>query len=234
MTLGEIKRRLRVLLRLNPGDEVGDDPFLIQDNIVAAADRICQATDCLFGTRTCDITALTTNYCMPEFYRVETSNILDAQSQWQPLYIFDTPAGADAIFSSWWRNDSSTDPPRFCVFYGPGEVRLYPTPSITRTGALRFEGWMKPGQVWSRDGSGNAITLADSQECPLPSWAHEAVVLEAIYQTAMVLALDKPNYTPMLPLYQRNADRERGKVERDSMEHAQRSGFRIRNPFDRR
>lgn len=233
MTLGEIKRRLRVLLRLNPGDEVGDDPFFIQDNIVAAADRVAQATDCYFGTRTFDTVASTSTYCAPDLYRIETVNALNAQSQWQPLYIFDSPASADALFSSWWRNDTTSDPPRFIIYHGPGEFRLYPTPSISRSGGVSFEGWMKPGQVWSRDGSGNALTLADTQECPLPAFAHEAVVLEAIYQTALALALDKPNYGPMLPLYKRNADRERGKVERDSMEYSQR-GIRMRNPYDLR
>jgi hypothetical protein len=236
MTLGEIKRRARVALRLNPGDEVGDDPFYIQDTIVAAADRIAQATDCLFGERTCDITASVKSYCMPEFYRMETANVLDAQSNWQPLYIFDTPADADALYYSWWRNDTTADPPTCLVFDGPGAATLYPTPSVSRTAALMFEGWYKPGQTWARDGSGNALTLADSQECPLPVWAHEAVVQETIYQLAvgMVLSAANPTLNTVLPLFLANAKETRGKVERDSATHHSRSGFKIRSPFDHR
>ncbi len=230
MTLGEIKRRVRVMLRLNPGDEVGDDPFFIQDAIISAADRIAQATDCYFARRTFDTVAGTSEYCLPELYRIETANALDARSQWNPLYVFDSPAAADAQMFSFWRNDSTADPPLYLIYEGPGQMKLYPTPSVSRTGGVSFEGWLKPGQVWSRDGSGNAVTLADTQECPLPSMAHEAVVLEAVYQVALGLALDKANYGPMLPLYKKTADRERGKVERDSMEFHQRS-LRVRNPW---
>jgi hypothetical protein len=62
------------------------------------------------------------------------------------------------------------------VFLGTNELRLFGPPAADRAGALAFEGYYKPGAFWKYDNeTGAGLASADTDECPLPVWAHEAV-----------------------------------------------------------
>lgn len=189
-TLGEIKRSLRIELDLHPETRLGKNPMLMQEIILRAADEVAGRTDCLGGgagtqARTATITANQATYCLADYYRVNAVLIKTAAGKWQPLFIFDTPGDMDTYCGGAWRNENASDPARAAIFSGVNTVTLYPTPSITRAAALRFEGWRKPGTTWRYDpNTGAAVAIADTQECPLPSWAQEAVRRCALYNGA--------------------------------------------------
>jgi hypothetical protein len=146
-------------------------------------------------------------YCLPDFYRVRVVDVLDASGNWQPLNIVDDPGAMDYLTSAAWRTETGADPPQTGCFYGPNQVHLSPPPSLSRTAALRFEGFRKPGDFWVYDtDTGLGVTLVDSHSCPLPSWAHEAVYRAARVKAATIEAVSRPEIARMLPLYQQQYD----------------------------
>jgi hypothetical protein len=183
MNLGEFKRKLRRQLQLGRHSERGGDPFSLQEAVIDAANYVAENADCYFDKRATALVEDEAYYCQDEFYRLYCVTAKDASGKWVPLAKFDGPT-ADQRDLLAHRNGETGDPPRRFILQGVNAVRLDPTPSVSRSAALRFEGLLTPGDVWSYDASDVAETLADTHECPLPVYAHNAVFLYAKYLLA--------------------------------------------------
>jgi hypothetical protein len=65
--------------------------------------------------------------------------------------------------------------------------------------------------IWQYDTNGNAVPLADDQECPLPDSAHDCLVFSVLYSRAMqmkdanVLAIYKAEYLDRLGMVESNS-----------------------------
>jgi hypothetical protein len=233
-TRGDFKSRLRRELGLHSGTTLGGDPFSLNDIVREAADEVASRTDCLYGQRTADLTAGTVVYCLPDFYKPKVVDVLDASGEWQELTIVDDPGDMDALAGPAWRTENGADPPTTGVFYGVNTVHVSPPPSVSRTAALRFEGYRKPGEFWVYDSdTGLGVTLTDSHECPLPVWAHEAVYRCARLKAAAIEAATRPEIGKLLAFHQQQYDGrggELGRVEANAALHHRRMRQRSRSP----
>ena len=188
MTRGAMKTRIAQLLGLSIGDGVYGDPFAIDNALNRVTDEFAgPGMDCYWTTETGDITADVAEYAAPTMYKLTGALYLDDAGKWRPL----SPISSGAMdrLSLDWRNTSSTANPVFIVFEGSGVNRflLSPTPNFDRAGGLKFEGYA------NTNASGISTWAANSSECPLPSWAHEAIVYGAAVDLAgLMLASDDP------------------------------------------
>jgi hypothetical protein len=211
-----MKRRLRRDLRLGPGVYLYGDEWTQEEIVREAADDVAFQTDCLYGVRTTGLVTDQQTYCLPEIYRHKTLYVKDAGGQWGPLDSFES-AEMDSLTAVSWRNHGTGDPPRGAVWQGVNAVRLHPTPSATRASALAFEGFLKPGAFWSFDEDGEPEETTDETECPLPSWAQEAV-----YRVARVKAAamdERPEIAAKLGVWAAERDEELGNVEMNAARH---------------
>jgi hypothetical protein len=231
MTLGDIETNIAVDLELNAGTRAGDDPFYLRKKVTDATDFISEETYCLFGAQTREMTSGYSNYCLPDFFRIDSVLVKDSAGDWRNLYLFEDKAQADAHLGTQWRTADSADPPGAAIFSTVNDVFLYPTPSVTRTGGVKFEGYYKPGQTWLYT-TGVAQTLSTAHTCPLPSWAHQAVEWEAKAQIA--LTDRRPAVQAQAEAIAERAFHLRGNVEQRRAEYTQRSGNKLRNPRDYR
>jgi hypothetical protein len=83
------------------------------------------------------------------------------------------------------RNDGSSAFPTIAVFTGMNKVSVYPPPASAITEGLMLEGYAIPGDYWQYDVNGNAQTMTDATECPLPDIAHDCLVYGVLAQRAM-------------------------------------------------
>ncbi len=134
-------------------------PFLFNTWITQAADELCEATDCLYGSATCGIVADQSTYCMPNsepfVYKIKGVFWTDGSGNKQKLNEV-TTAEMDGISASW-RNDNSGSPTHV-IIQGNNQFRLYPTPDTTLASGLLVEGYAKPAGSWS----------GNDAECPVP------------------------------------------------------------------
>lgn len=209
MTRGEMKRKLRRDLRLGPGVWLHGDESSLDDYAREAADKVASATDCLYGIRITGLVANQRVYTMPEFYRLKTAYILDSAGLWLPLAITSVPR-IQGETDAQWLNAEPIDPPRAAVI-SASFLRLAPAPSVTRAGALAFEGYHRPGQYWTYDGAGNGVPIADNHECPLPSWAHDCVYYFMRWQATV--GDERPEVRSRTAEYQAMYREELGEVE---------------------
>lgn len=232
MTLGEIKRDIRLRLRQHVGTEAGGDPFTLQADILSAADEVAFRTDALFDNQTASLTDGTSDYCASDYYRITGLSVKDSAGQWRPLLLFDNPGKADRYFGGRWRDTTQeADPPVCAVFNGVNSFTLVPTPSTTRAAALRIDGWRKPGQFWTYS-AGAGVTLSDSDECPLPVFAHNAVFQIALANQAL---FDTREFIRALyPVLKKDADDEVGRVEGHVATHHSRTAYLFDPTYDHR
>jgi hypothetical protein len=229
MTFEDLEGRVIRRLQLNANTILGDDPFLRQDTILKAVDRIAEETWCLYGERTTSLVADENTYCLPEFFRVDNVLCADENYNWFYLTQFDSETEMDALNGSYWRNDTATvSVPGNAIWENVNRVILYQTPATSRTAAFKFEGFYKPMSVWERS-AGIAVPFARDQDCPLPDWAWEAAVSEAVSQCAEMD--DRPYVLRQAERLREEADKARGEVEAKVMVYHSRTFARVRNPY---
>jgi len=181
MTRGEIKRRIRLLGRHYFGSDSDQDPFGLDLLIVEVANQIARSTDCFTGRRYLDLVADTSEYCAPDIYRVRNVQVKNTGGNWERMRIFDAyNRKVDMV-----RNDGSSAYPTLAVFTGMNKVSVYPPPASAITQGLMLEGYAIPGDYWQYDVNGNAQTMTDATECPLPDIAHDCLVYGVLAQRAM-------------------------------------------------
>lgn len=227
MTLGEMIRDIELELDLGRGSDEGASYLFIRQRLVDGANYIADKTDCLFGTRTINMVAEQSLYCLPgDLKRQNAVNILDAAGQWWPLTTFDSPGHADQMYGSDWRNRDSVDPPTIGIFYGRNKIELYPPPSEDRDESVRFNGVWKPGPFWAWDDTTfEGIPLADTQECPLPQVAHPCLVAWGKWKAA---SKDKrAEQRTRAGEFQGEFNSLLGDIEADTATYKQRMPFRV-------
>lgn len=225
MTLGEFKSRIRrefgeTNIGNNPLNNAAD-PRMLDQIIIDASTTVAQRTECLYGPRFLSITANQKDYCVPgEVFRLKTAYYKDYAGDWQPIQSVGSPALMDSWTAVQWRNDNiwpAGDPPYAAVFSAASSVTLFPTPSVTRVGALAFEGFWKPINAWAWDSDGNPIPPDDAQECPLPEFTQDAVLAWAIYERGR--RSRDPIYRALLPEYRIDRDEKLGDAIQASAQH---------------
>lgn len=211
MTRGAMKVRVAQLLGLAIGDGAYGDPFAMDNALNRVTDEFAgPGMDCNWTSETADIVSGQGEYCAPTMYKLNGAYWLDGTSQWRPL-LPTTPQKLDRTNANW-RNDPQSDSPIYVVFEGANRFVLYPTPNFSRTGALKFEGYAQT------NASGISTWPADTTECPLPSWCHEAIVYGAAMDVASsMLASDSETEasraTRVLPVLEGRYRRLRGQAE---------------------
>lgn len=178
-----MKQRLRLDLKLHPGVSLFTDPFTQNNLAKAAADYVAFRSDCLYGVRLTSLTADERYYCSPIFYKLKTAYVKDGSGDWH-LLGKEMKWNADYLTGARWRNDTGEDPPQAAIYEGAGRVVLHAAPTVTRAGALAFEGFHKPGDFWTFTAGGVGEAITDDSGLPHPSWAHEAVYLHMKWQAA--------------------------------------------------
>lgn len=220
MTLGEMKQYLRQDLVEDFGSPLSGDPITIERDILDAADEIAERTFCLHTSETADVTADLRSYCKPPtLFRLTSVEFLQSSGDWLLLPIYKQWEKPSRIQSL--RNDTAgSDPPQIAVINDAEDIELLPTPSTTRTGALRVSGFYKPGDVWSYDVNLQPEALADSQECPLPQFTHRAVLDNARVRRLRRLIMRKPEMASMLSMWERVAAKSYLQAESNSRHFA--------------
>lgn len=220
MTRGDMKADIVLDLSLTEGSDGAANPFTLASDIIWSANNVAGRTDCLFGVRTTGLVAeQTTPYCLPDLYRLNDVAVLDAAGKWRGMNLYDSPGDASFALGTSWRGDTSVDPPQDAILYGVNQVVLHPPASVTRAAALALLGWYRPGVYWVFDGSGNGVAATDADECPLPIWAHDAVVAGAKWRQAK--RDNRPEVRSRAADLGAEYDRERGSVEQKAHEHHQ-------------
>ena len=182
MTRGAIKIRIAQLLGLSIGDSAYGDPFAMDSALNRVTDEFAgPGMDCYWTSETGDVTASQAEYCAPTMYKLKGAYWLDSSSNWQPLYP-STPQKMDRTVSNW-RNNQSNATLQYIVFEGANRFVLYPTPNYTLSGGIKFEGYAQTNV------SGISTWAADTTECPLPSWCHEAIVYGAVIEMANTMLM---------------------------------------------
>jgi hypothetical protein len=182
VTRGEIKRRVRMYYPESPGSTGWDDPFALDSLIKDAANEVARLTDCYEDIRYLDVTAGTQTYCSPDTYRPVAVFIKNSSGDWERMRVM---RSHDDNFDQF-RFDQQADPSTHVGFRGGNQLLLAPTPSVTRAAGLMVEGYCQPGEYWVYDSGGTAQAPTDSDECPLPVWAHDAVVYNVLAKRAEI------------------------------------------------
>lgn len=186
MTRAGIKQRARVYFQASPGTQLWDDPFAADLWVTDGAREVAWKTDCLLEYRFLGITSGTSSYCAPDLYRLKRVWVKDSAGLWHEPRVY--PASS-FNFDYDRHNTATGDPPTAIAFQGGGTVMLSPIPSTTRAAAIKFLGYAQPAEsgVWVYDSSGVAVAKAETDECPLPVWAHTAVVNYVKWKAAEAL-----------------------------------------------
>ena len=139
-----------------------------------AAERTAQATDALYGEVTGDMVTGQTDYCFPRVYKPKAFYVIDAHGKRQSLCVSSTDT-LDGGGAGVWRTETAATPRRVIVA-ALNRFTVQPTPTATRLNALIVAGFILP-PVWDKPGD----------VCPLPDWAHDAVVLKATATACRIL-----------------------------------------------
>jgi len=182
MTRAEIKRRVRMYTPESPGSSGWDDPFALDQLVKDVANEVARKTDCYEDVRYLDIEEDVQVYCAPDIYRPVAVFAKDSSDVWNRLFVL---RSHDDNFDSV-RFDTAADPVTHVGFRGGNQLVLAPTPSTTRAAGVMIEGYCQPGEYWVYDEDGVAQTPAETDECPLPVWAHDAVVYGCMARRAEI------------------------------------------------
>lgn len=184
MNLGQIKRNVRMLGRNYFGTDADRDPFGLDYLIIEQANQIARQTDCLVGRRYLDLTATVKDYCAPDIYRIKVVKLLDTNSEYQQVRLFDY---SDQYVDTW-RNLPDDIRPEVVVIRGMNNISVYPATNATVNNGLLLEGYAQPGDYWQYDSAGNAMPNTDATDCPLPEVAHDCLVYAVLQARAMQMA----------------------------------------------
>lgn len=218
MTRGQMEAQIALDLSEVDRGGAAANPFSLRNDVIRAADEIAETTDSLFGTYTITMTATQATYCLPPIYKWNDAAVADSNGNWHPFGIYDRPGDASVSLGANWRNDIAQDPPTDIIFNGVTSLTLHPAPSVTRANALMFLGFWKAGDSWVYV-NGVGITPAASDECPLPVWAHPAVVALAKFKRA--IRDTRPEIIRQLPFLKDDSDKLWGNVEANAALHHQ-------------
>jgi len=223
MTRLEIQAQAALLLREGLGTVGAGDPFALDGLTDAVADDVARRTDCFWSGVTTDLTQGQDVYCDSSLYKVKGVFVTDAAGCVRPL-VTTTETHLDRHFGAgYWRNAPPSDPPTCAAFQGVRNVRLYPTPSVTRAAGLMLEGYMTPRGKWA----------AGADECPLPALAHQAVVYGLCRLRALQFAGEVAGAMEKAQGWSSEYRRELGDIERLAATYAPReslflAGYRLR------
>jgi hypothetical protein len=201
MTLAEIKQKVRMVGLHHFGGKQDLDPFGLEYLILETANEIARKTDCLFGRRYLDLVASQSEYCSPDMYHIRGVFLLNTtQSIYQRMLLINfANRKADVI-----RENTSQTTLDTCILYGMNRIGFFPEPTVAIPNGIMLEGYCQPGSIWEYDVNGNAVPLADTQECPLPNVSHDCLVYGVLAARAMqmmepnVLAMYKAEYLDRL------------------------------------
>lgn len=205
MTLGEIKQKVRMIGLHHFGSKQDLDPFGLEYLVLESANQIARKTDCLFGRRYLDLEEDVDEYCSPDMYRIRGVFKLE-DNEYKRLRLLDF---ADRQVDRYRTQGNAVIDA--CILYATNRLRFLPTPTDNVTNGVMIEGYCQPGMIWQYDTNGNAVPLADDQECPLPDSAHDCLVYSVLYSRAMqmkdanVLALYKSEYLDRLGMVESNS-----------------------------
>lgn len=216
-TRGDIKAEVRNIIGETEGTSLYENPFALNSLIWRQADRLCEDTDCLYIQLFANMVADQADYCAPPgIYKNKATHVLNDAGNWC-LLKQESPEAMNSYFGTSWLNWSSGDPPRYAVYDGTTALTLSPPPSQSRSAAIRFEGFYKPGQAW--DGydatSGAALPFTDSSVCPLPPWAVGALTYRVAAMRAAMSVRD-PQIVALAPALRLEAETLAGAVERNA------------------
>jgi hypothetical protein len=222
MTRGEMEDEVRSEIAPHVGDPAARDPIALRRAVVRGVAEVAERTDCLHKGLLLDLVAGTQRYCPEALRRVTGLAWKNSSSQWYGNLPVRTQHWMDVHISGW-RNTPASDSAQALVVTGPNAISVWPTPSASRTAALRLEGYWKPAEGWVYvDGTLQAAARGD--ECPLPSFAHTAAVERAKWYFAKGLMVKAPAIAPLLPLLDSQSTRLIGIVESDTAKHWQALG----------
>lgn len=195
----------------------GADDFIAKrDRLVAACDEVARRTECLFTEWVADIVADQAHYCpVPQLIRATGLQVKDPQGWWRSLgFASGTNAAAvRAAYSSWIAAGIKNDWQGNATGTADGRITLYPTPLTDRPESLWWSGWFVPGYTWEIDPTTKAPRPLDtSHTCPLPVWAHDAVLDVATLRTAEELVLIREEAAKIIPLYEKRVIQRIGEV----------------------
>lgn len=214
---------VRAELAPHIGDPASSSPIALRRAVWRAVDEVAERTDCLHKGRLLNLVATVARYCPEGLRRVTAVAWKNSSGTWYGDLPVRTQHWMDRHISTW-RNEASSDNAQMIVVTGPNAYIVWPTPSVSRTGGLRLEGYWKPGETWAYDGSGVATAAARADECPLPSFAQTAAVERAKYLYGAALLTKNPAIAPALSLLDANSKRLMGVVESDAANHWQSMG----------
>lgn len=215
MTRGEIKRRVRLLGRHYFESDLDVDPFGLDLLITTVTNDVARNTDCYWSRRYLDLSANTSEYCASDLYRIKNVFALQQDGEYKRLMLVDW---YDA--KNWqYRSPSDSAPiPTHAVVFENIRMRFWPMPSTNSSNGVMIEGWAIPGDYWLYDTSGNAVAMDDTQECPLPDIAHDAVVFGVLYYKALQVRDGE-----MIAVYRDEYEKRTGMVESFTATYARRA-----------
>jgi hypothetical protein len=204
------------------GDAAARSPIALRRAVWRAVAEVAERTDCLHKGINLSLVAGTQRYCPPGLRRVTGVAWKDSSSDvWGDVAVRTQHWMDRNVYN--WRNEPSADNARALVVTGPNTVLVWPTPSASRSVALRFEGYWKPGEEWEYL-DGVLQPASDSDECPLPGFAHTAATERAKWYFAKSLMVKAPAIAPLLQMLDRESTRLIGIVESDTAKHWQSMG----------
>jgi len=191
------------------------DPFGLDLLITTVTNDIAKNTDCYWSRRYLDLVAGTAEYCSSDLYRVKNIFALQSDGEYKTLLRVDW---YDA--KNWqYRSPSDTSPvPSHVVVFENNRMRFWPMPSVAVTNGIMLEGWCLPGDYWVYDVNGTAVAMDDTQECPLPVVAHDAVVFGVLYWKAL-----QTRDADMVAIYRDEYEKRVGMVESFAATYARRA-----------
>jgi len=224
MTRGEMEDEVGAEMSSHLGDAASRDPIAKRRAVWRAVDEIAERTDCLHKGRLLSIVAEQASYCPTGLRRVTAVSWKNAAGDWYGNLPVRTSHEMDKGYP-YWRNHPTSDNAQVLVVTGPNRVTVWPTPSVSRAGAIRFEGYWKPGEIWNHDAiTGADIAPARSDVCPLPSYAITAAIERAKWYFAKALRVKNPAIAPIIGDLDRESTRLIGIVESDTAKHWQALG----------
>lgn len=172
----------------------------------AAADDTAQATDCYTAEQIDDLTLDQAEYCFPKIYKPKAWYVVDENGNRHVLiprtsHELDRCGGFTSVsfgFTSTgtgetgWRTWTAQDYPTYRVMSGLTSFLVAPVAKATRAGGIIVAGFaLSTLPITGRDKHQWDLP---TDECPLPSWAHNAVVLKATANIARMLKVKNGAY----------------------------------------
>lgn len=173
MTREQLDSRIARFLGELFGSPGYGDPFSRNEFIDDAVEWACQATDCFYTGYASDITAGQPYYCAPRLYRLKKALVQTASGKTVPLTFQTMAYGIDTTTTA---PLTTTVIPQYFMTQGRNRVIIWPIPNYAMVGGLLLEGF---GFPLRSPATGNNAWSNDTDECPLPEEAQQALVYKA-------------------------------------------------------